>query len=83
VPARLAASWVTGELFRLLNRDNLPIIETRVTPELLAELVRMVHTGQVNRGSGRMILETLYETGGSPRGIAAERGLTRSPTRTP
>lgn len=77
VPARLAASWVTGELFRLLNRDSLPITETRVTPELLAELVGMVHTGEVNRGSGRTVLEELYEIGGSPRGIAAERGLTQ------
>jgi len=77
VPARLAAGWVTGELFRLLNRDALSITDSRVTPTLLAELVEMVHSGEVNRGSGRAILEELYGSGGSPRGIATERDLTQ------
>ncbi|MDQ3326906.1 MAG: Asp-tRNA(Asn)/Glu-tRNA(Gln) amidotransferase subunit GatB [Chloroflexota bacterium] len=76
-PAGLAAGWVTGELFRLLNRDSVSITDSRVTPELLAELVEIVHSGEINRGSGRTVLEELYATGGSPRAIATDRGLTQ------
>ncbi len=74
-PARLAANWVRGPLFGLVNRDNLAITDARVSPKLLAELLRMLHDGEVNATAAREMLEETYRTGRSPREVAVERGL--------
>jgi aspartyl-tRNA(Asn)/glutamyl-tRNA(Gln) amidotransferase subunit B len=76
-PARLAATWVTGPLFALLNRDNLAITETRVSPALLAQLLEMLQAGEINRGSAGEVLEETYASGRPPREVAQERGLTQ------
>lgn len=75
VPAKLAANWITGDLFRLLKGSNADPAKTRVAPELMAELVGMVHKGEVNQGSARVLLEDIYESGRSPSAVADEKGL--------
>lgn len=74
-PPKIAANWIAGELFRLLRRDALSITDTRVTPPLLAELLAMVHAGELSTASGRTLLEETYASGRSPRELAGERGL--------
>src|SRR5580693_2256409 len=40
--AKLAANWVMGELSSALNRDNLEIEDSRVSPEALSGLLRRI-----------------------------------------
>src|SRR5439155_23485236 len=45
---KTVANWLTGELFRLLNANNQDIAASKVTPPLLAELLKLVETGAIS-----------------------------------
>ncbi len=75
MPAKQAANWITGDLFRLLKSDNGSITGTKVSPSGLAEIVTMVHEGRINPNSGRQLLEEVYVSGGSPAALVVERGM--------
>lgn len=74
-PPKLAANWIIGDLFRLLKGTSLSPSDTKVSPALMAELVGLVHSGEVNQGSARVLLEDVYNTGRSPAELASEKGL--------
>ncbi len=75
VPPKLAANWITGDLFRLAKGEDGDLSGSKLSPDLMAELVGMVHGGEVNQGSARLLLEDAFRSGRSPRALARERGL--------
>lgn len=75
VPAKQAANWITGEMFRLTKQDGVGVAETRVSPELLAQLLELIAAGEISFASGRVLLEVVYNTGRSPRELAEEMEL--------
>lgn len=74
---KLAANWVTGDLFAALNRMGLAIAESPVAPERLGALIDLI-TGDVISGRiAKDVFEIMLETGAAPADIVAERGLTQ------
>ena len=78
-PQRMA-NWITGELFRLLyadgeGQDLRQIAETRVQPQQLAALVRMVDARQINVNTGKKVLESMYRSGDDPQTVVEREGL--------
>ena len=73
--AREVYNWLTGEIFRHLNEANIPISAMRVTPEGLAELLRLVDKGTINRNTAKSVLQEMFETGKSAQAIVDEKGL--------
>jgi aspartyl-tRNA(Asn)/glutamyl-tRNA(Gln) amidotransferase subunit B len=69
------ANWLSSDLFGLLNEADIEIGESNVTPAALARLVSLVESGTISAISGKSVLETLFEEGGSPESIVEERGL--------
>jgi len=67
--------WITKELFMLLNRASISIEECSVSPRGFAELMNKVSRGEISDKMGRAILEEMFEIGGTPERIIAERGL--------
>jgi len=74
---RTLATWITGELFRLMNEAGVEIGEVRVPPTALVDLIRMVQRGEINLNTGKMVLREAFETGEAPRRIVEARGLTQ------
>ncbi|WP_448593950.1 Asp-tRNA(Asn)/Glu-tRNA(Gln) amidotransferase subunit GatB [Thermoflexus hugenholtzii] len=74
---RTLATWITGELFRLMNEAGAEIGEVRVPPAALVDLIRMVQRGEINLNTGKMVLREAFETGEAPRRIVEARGLTQ------
>ncbi|WP_448590336.1 Asp-tRNA(Asn)/Glu-tRNA(Gln) amidotransferase subunit GatB [Thermoflexus hugenholtzii] len=74
---RTLATWITGELFRLMNEAGVEIREVRVPPIALVDLIRMVQRGEINLNTGKMVLREAFETGEAPRRIVEARGLTQ------
>ncbi len=75
VPPRLLSNWITGELFGLLNQAGAGIESGRVSPEALAELVRMVFQGEINTTTAKSVLSEMFTSGRFPREIVAEGSL--------
>jgi aspartyl-tRNA(Asn)/glutamyl-tRNA(Gln) amidotransferase subunit B len=74
---RTLATWITGELFRLMNEAGVEIGEVRVPPTALVDLIRMVQRGEINLNTGKMVLREAFEIGEAPRRIVEARGLTQ------
>ena len=72
---KLAANWITGELFGLLNQAGAPISASRVTPAALASLLDMIARNEINQNTAKTVLAEVFTTGKTPQSIVAERGL--------
>ncbi len=77
VAARTACSWVTVELLGRLNARGESIGDTRVSPEWLADLVRLVEAGTISAKQGKDVLDVMVAEGGAPEAIVRARGLTQ------
>lgn len=67
-----AAGWLSSKLVKLLTDKNWTIKDTKATAENFAELIVMMHTGQINSAVGQKVLEFMNEKGGDPSNIVAD-----------
>jgi aspartyl-tRNA(Asn)/glutamyl-tRNA(Gln) amidotransferase subunit B len=75
IPAKQTANWVSGDLFALLNQNNLGIEECPVTAPALAALLKMVVSGEINNNTAKTVLAEMFAAGKSAEQIVIEKGL--------
>lgn len=76
--AKIAANWLTTTLFSLMNTSGISreeIASIKVSPAQLAALLGLVNDGKINRGTGVTVLEEMWQSGGDPAQIVADKGL--------
>ena len=76
-PAKLAANWVATELLRLLNEAGKEIGASPVSPQALAELLKMVESGQITVATGKKVFAKMFASGQPAGPIIAAEGLTQ------
>ncbi len=76
-PAKTAANWIQTELLRRLNDAGKEISESPVTPKGLAELLKLVDSGQITAASGKKVFASMFETGQPAGKIIAAEGATQ------
>jgi aspartyl-tRNA(Asn)/glutamyl-tRNA(Gln) amidotransferase subunit B len=69
------ANWVTGQLFALLKAEEGDIASLPIRPASLAELIKLVDAGVINRNTGKKVLEQMVATGQPPAAIVEAQGL--------
>lgn len=69
------ANWLTGDVFALLNQQDLQLEDSRLSARELAELVDMVEAGTINATSGKEVLAEAFRSDQAPRQIVAALGL--------
>ena len=69
------ANFVLGELSRLANESGTPVGASRVTPQALAEVVRLSEAATVNSKVAKDLLARVWSEGGSPAAIVEREGL--------
>jgi aspartyl-tRNA(Asn)/glutamyl-tRNA(Gln) amidotransferase subunit B len=74
---RAAANWITQDLAGLLNKARVELDETKVTPQHIADLVRLVADGTVSQSAAKQVLEDVLETGDAAEDVVDRRGLRR------
>ena len=72
---KTVANWVSGELFGLMNEAGIGIEAVGVSPQALAELVKMVGSGEINNNTAKSVLAEMFSTGKSAPEIVSARGL--------
>ncbi len=72
---KTVSNWVMGELRRELNASHTPVERSPVTPERLANLLRLVENGTVSLKVARDLFPELYATGTTPEQLVEEKGL--------
>jgi aspartyl-tRNA(Asn)/glutamyl-tRNA(Gln) amidotransferase subunit B len=73
--AKTAANWMQTELLRRLNDSNKEIETSPVSPAALAELVKLVDSGQITGSVGKKVFAAMFETGCGAAEIVAAEGL--------
>lgn len=72
---QLAANWIVGTLFSLMNNTAQSISEIRISPDGLATLLERLQDGKINNTTGKSVLAEMFETGRAPDAIIREEEL--------
>jgi aspartyl-tRNA(Asn)/glutamyl-tRNA(Gln) amidotransferase subunit B len=73
--AKLAANWVTGDLFAAINRTRRSIQDPPVPAGHLGALLDLLKDGTLSGKLAKEVFEAMVEEGKSPGAIVEERGL--------
>jgi len=72
---KLAANWVTTELFGVLNKEGLDIAESPVSARQLGELIDLIKDDTISGRIAKDVFEIMFETREDPGKIVEDRGL--------
>ena len=73
--AKLSANWITGDLAAYIKSNRLTFDQLPFQPNELAEMLKMIDTGEISGKIAKEILPELLSKGGSPKQLVQERGL--------
>ena len=71
---KMAANWITGELFAWLNQHNQSLAGIQMSPAALAGLLDTAARGAVNLNTAKSVLAEMLTGGRSADGIIREQG---------
>lgn len=72
---KLAVNWITVELFSHLNKEGHSISESKITPQMLGKMIKLIETGVISGKIAKTVFEVMYNTGQDPEAIVEEQGL--------
>jgi aspartyl-tRNA(Asn)/glutamyl-tRNA(Gln) amidotransferase subunit B len=72
---KLAANWVNGELAATLNRDNLDITNSRISPTQLVSLLQRIQDGTLSGKLAKQVFEGMWAGEGDADSVIDARGL--------
>jgi aspartyl-tRNA(Asn)/glutamyl-tRNA(Gln) amidotransferase subunit B len=70
-----AANWITQDLAGLLNAARTELPDTKITPQHVADIVRLVGDGTISATGAKQVLEDAFATGEPAETIVERRGL--------
>ncbi|MBE7729070.1 Asp-tRNA(Asn)/Glu-tRNA(Gln) amidotransferase subunit GatB [Komagataeibacter sp. FXV3] len=73
--ARLAANWVTGDLFGALNRTGRSIHDSPISAQALGGMLDLMADKTINGKIAKEVFEDMLETGDSATDIVERKGL--------
>jgi aspartyl-tRNA(Asn)/glutamyl-tRNA(Gln) amidotransferase subunit B len=72
---KTAANWVINELFGRLNKEGKDISTSPVTTEQLGAMLDLIKDGTISGKIAKDLFEIVWNEGGNPRSIVAQRGM--------
>jgi aspartyl-tRNA(Asn)/glutamyl-tRNA(Gln) amidotransferase subunit B len=75
------SNWMMSDLLRNLYENNLELAESKITPEHLVEMIRLIEEGVISGKIGKRILPEIVLTGRRPSQIIKENGLVKIASR--
>ena len=74
---KLIANWIMSDIAAYVNAEKVNINELKLTPDALAEMVKLIEDGTISNKIGKDILPELLDKGGSPKKIVESKGLSQ------
>ena len=75
--SKLIVNWITTELFALLKKNNLEIINSPISPDNMGKLIKFISTDEISGKIAKEILEDMFYSKKSPENIIKEKGLSQ------
>ncbi|AIQ96157.1 Aspartyl-tRNA(Asn) amidotransferase subunit B Glutamyl-tRNA(Gln) amidotransferase subunit B [Prochlorococcus sp. MIT 0801] len=73
--AKSSANWITGDIAAYIKSNKLSFDQLTFKPNELAEMLKMIDSGEISGKIAKDILPELLNNGGSPKQLVQERGL--------
>ncbi len=73
--AKAVSNWLMGDVMRLLNASGIEIQDSRLTPESLAAMLKLIDEGTISGKIAKTVIDEMFETGKHPAEIVKEKGL--------
>ncbi|MFH0859673.1 MAG: Asp-tRNA(Asn)/Glu-tRNA(Gln) amidotransferase subunit GatB [Candidatus Altiarchaeota archaeon] len=70
-----AAMWVCREVLGQLNYRGIELSESKLTADMLVEIIQMVSSGQITETVGKKLLEKVIDSGKSPEEVVKKESL--------
>lgn len=71
------SNWLMNDVLRMINDQGLNPAEMKLTPQSLAEIIKLVDAGTINISTGKSLLEKIESTGKTPAQIVSDEGLAK------
>ena len=72
---KLSTNWITGELFALLNENDLGIGQSPISAENLSKLINLIKDGTISGKIAKTVFELMANGDKDPQKIVVEKGL--------
>jgi aspartyl-tRNA(Asn)/glutamyl-tRNA(Gln) amidotransferase subunit B len=69
------SNWMMSDLLRNLYENNLELTESKITPEHLVEMIKLIEEGVISGKIGKSVMREIVLTGKQPLQIIKEKGL--------
>ena len=73
--AKLAANWVSNELFGRLNKEGKTLETSPVSAAQLGGIIDLIKAGTISGKIAKDVFEIVWPEGGAPAQIVADRGM--------
>ena len=73
--SKIVVNWITSELFSLLNKNDLELSNSPVSPKNLGQLVKLISTNEISGKIAKDVLEEMFSSKKSAREIVDDKGL--------
>ena len=73
--AKLCANWVMGDLLGALNKDNLDITASPISPEQLGGMLRRITDNTISGKIAKQVFEAMWHGEGDADAIIEKKGL--------
>ena len=72
---KLSTNWITGELFALLNENDLGIAQSPISAENLSKLINLIKDGTISGKIAKTVFELMANGDQDPQKIVEEKSL--------
>ncbi|MDC7952996.1 Asp-tRNA(Asn)/Glu-tRNA(Gln) amidotransferase subunit GatB [Liquorilactobacillus mali] len=73
--AKLAANWLMGEVNAYMNANKLELLETKLTPENLAGMIKLIEDGTISSKIAKKVFKEIISNGSEPKAWVEAKGL--------
>lgn len=72
---KAGANWCLQDFSALLNSNNMNPMDSKVSSENMAELVKLIDSGKISGSAAKQVFKVMFEKGGEPDTIVEDLGL--------
>ena len=72
---KIAANWITAELFGRINKAGISLEKCKVTPKKLSSLLKLISSNVISGKIAKDVFDIMFETGEDAAKIVEEKGL--------
>ena len=73
--AKAVANWIMGDFSALANKEKIHISDSKVSPESLCRMLKMIAGGRISIKIAKIVFEEMFNDGSDPEEVIKNKGL--------